>query len=365
MKKSLFVTMLVLLLALNELSAFPPMVSTYQWRNDDGNEATATWMTTEPNDSIFINTEKTIRLRMEILTGGVDFADSIGLFYKHMNDTVDTLWHLISDVDSNDFVFDSTANIIDGELTTPQLLSISTSIDTVGFVKEKSGFAYYAILDGYKAELEFSIKASPNALFDSTEIYIFHVFNKDTSGFFYLGELQDSILPSIVLKKNKLIVWADDKTKVVGTSNPPFTLSYSGFVDGDNASVLDTLPTIICAATMTSPVGWYQITLKDSSGWDNKYYFVDWEDAGLMINETSNADEVINNGISVYPNPTSGLIKVNGEIPANTIARVYDLTGKLIIEKNISVTPVIDITSLVNGAYIVKINELVYKIVKE
>ena len=57
-----------------------------------------------------------------------------------------------------------------------------------------------------------------------------------------------------------LIASADNKTKTYGAAVPPLTISYTGFVNGDNPSNI-TAPTISTTATSLSPVNTYPITL--------------------------------------------------------------------------------------------------------
>jgi gliding motility-associated-like protein len=71
------------------------------------------------------------------------------------------------------------------------------------------------------------------------------------------------------VNKTPLIATGDHKTKVYGSSNPVLTISYSGFKNGEDASVLDTIPVASTNALSTSNVGTYAITL--SGGTDNNY----------------------------------------------------------------------------------------------
>ena len=58
-----------------------------------------------------------------------------------------------------------------------------------------------------------------------------------------------------------LTVTANDQTMTYGGAVPsPLTVSFSGFVNGDNSSSLGTQPTASTAATSTSPAGTYPIT---------------------------------------------------------------------------------------------------------
>jgi subtilase family serine protease len=69
---------------------------------------------------------------------------------------------------------------------------------------------------------------------------------------------------SFEVAKAPLTAKAEDKSKVVGAANPPLTISYTGFVNGENKSAI-TEPTIATTATTSSPVGSYPIALSGGS----------------------------------------------------------------------------------------------------
>jgi hypothetical protein len=64
---------------------------------------------------------------------------------------------------------------------------------------------------------------------------------------------------SLTINKAALTVTADNKSKLVGAPNPPFTASYSGFVLGQGPGVLGGALTFNTTATASSPVGSYLI----------------------------------------------------------------------------------------------------------
>ena len=68
---------------------------------------------------------------------------------------------------------------------------------------------------------------------------------------------------SVTLSVNsaRLTVTAVNISKIVGTANPTFTASYSGFVNGDTAAVLSGSPALSTTATTASPVGTYPIAV--------------------------------------------------------------------------------------------------------
>jgi filamentous hemagglutinin family protein len=63
-----------------------------------------------------------------------------------------------------------------------------------------------------------------------------------------------------------LTVIAEDQSRAYGSANPPLTLSYAGFRNGETEAVLEALPTASTAATATDNVGVYPITAGGGSG---------------------------------------------------------------------------------------------------
>src|SRR5262249_42656266 len=74
---------------------------------------------------------------------------------------------------------------------------------------------------------------------------------------------------TLPVNKASLSATADNLSKTYGSVNPSLTLTYSGFVGLDNASVIDTPPSVSTAATQFSNTGSYNILV--SGGTDNNY----------------------------------------------------------------------------------------------
>ncbi|MBX2945177.1 MAG: gliding motility-associated C-terminal domain-containing protein [Cyclobacteriaceae bacterium] len=77
---------------------------------------------------------------------------------------------------------------------------------------------------------------------------------------------------TLAINKAILSATAENKTRTYGTANPAFTISYSGFVNGDTPSVLDSPPVASSTVVATTPVGSYPISL--TGGTDNNYDIV-------------------------------------------------------------------------------------------
>ena len=64
----------------------------------------------------------------------------------------------------------------------------------------------------------------------------------------------------IIITAEPLLATVDNKSKVFGAINPVFTITYSGFVNNENASVFTDDPVITTTALTNSPAGQYPVT---------------------------------------------------------------------------------------------------------
>jgi len=89
-----------------------------------------------------------------------------------------------------------------------------------------------------------------------------HTITATYSGDFIF--LTSSGSTSVQINPADLTVAADNTTKTYGAANPSLTFTLSGFVNGDTANVVSGSPTLGTAATATSDVGNYPITVVDA-----------------------------------------------------------------------------------------------------
>ena len=121
---------------------------------------------------------------------------------------------------------------------------------------------------------------------------------------------------TVSVKTNKAVVTAtaDDKGRNYGEPNPAFTITYTGFVNSENSSVLDILPTASTAADEMSMAGPYDITV--SGGVDNNYSFNNVKGTltvNAIVPELS-TDNIVN--------ITSGSAKTGGNITSDGGAEI-------------------------------------------
>lgn len=105
-----------------------------------------------------------------------------------------------------------------------------------------------------------------------------HTIVADYSGDTGHGASSDSA--SQTVGRAALTVTAADKSKVFGQANPPFTASYSGFVNGEGPSALGGTLAFETPATATSPVGTYRIR---PSGLTSANYAITYVDGTLTV----------------------------------------------------------------------------------
>ncbi|PZP84768.1 MAG: hypothetical protein DI582_07880, partial [Azospirillum brasilense] len=119
---------------------------------------------------------------------------------------------------------------------------------------------------------------------------------------------------TLTITKATLTATAGNGTRTYGAANPAFGVTYTGFVNGEDSSVIDTLATASTTATALSNVGTYAVTA--SGGVDNNYDFT--YSPGTLTITKATLTATAGNGTRTYgaANPTFGVTYtgfVNGE----------------------------------------------------
>ena len=88
------------------------------------------------------------------------------------------------------------------------------------------------------------------------------------------------------------------------------------------------------------------------------------EDYALEINDTLGNDEFAVNSISIYPNPTSDFLNVNG-MKEDTRANIYNLSGQLVMTDFVkTANSRINVSNLTSGIYFLNINNNTVRFIK-
>ncbi len=135
------------------------------------------------------------------------------------------------------------------------------------------------------------------------------------------------------ISKATLTATADDKSRNYGEDNPEFTISYTGFVNGDTEVDLDTAPVASSTATNSTTAGTVSIDL--STGTDINYEIVNTNGTLTILADTTNSI-TINKKYGFSPNGDgindTWLID-NIENYENNVVKVYNRSGKLVYEQ--------------------------------
>ncbi|GHT01699.1 hypothetical protein AGMMS49525_03180 [Bacteroidia bacterium] len=170
---------------------------------------------------------------------------------------------------------------------------------------------------------------------------------------------------TVTVSKAPLIITANDAVRNFGEANPPFTLSYSGFTNGENEGVLDLLPTAACPANETSPAGDFVITL--SGGHDNNYIYTLVSGKLTVEDVVTEIKNVTAEQLQIYPNPVREELFIKSETPIQKV-EIYTLSGTLLLSEN-NFNGKISVSALPKGVYLLKVysgsDVAVSKIVKE
>ncbi|MCP4178434.1 MAG: T9SS type A sorting domain-containing protein, partial [bacterium] len=153
---------------------------------------------------------------------------------------------------------------------------------------------------------------------------------------------------------------AENVYTVIGTEfDPDFYNDNCGI-----SNITNNLNSLLTVDGEEIPVGSTTIvwTIEDNSGNKNTCNF--------EIQVNASEEKLIQNRISISPNPTKGILKINSDNENIKHVNISDLSGKIIIESNvINKNETIDLSKLKEGIYILKIttnNEIfTTKIVKQ
>ena len=117
-----------------------------------------------------------------------------------------------------------------------------------------------------------------------------------------------------------LTVTANNTNRVYGATNPVFTVSYSGFVNGDNTNVLSGAPSISTGATTNSPVGNYPITVSQGTLNATNYSFVFVNGTLAVTQAVVNVSSGLSANGKVYDGTTVATLTSNSVVLAGVLA---------------------------------------------
>jgi len=156
---------------------------------------------------------------------------------------------------------------------------------------------------------------------------------------------------TLTVAKKSLIVKANDVEMICGDDLPQFTLSYSGFVNGENESVLDELPQGHCNVDINCLAGEYPIQVTGGAG---RNYNITRQNGTLTIFAQVG---VVNNieacSVTAYPNPVVDYLSIQSNHPIEKVELYNQLGVCALIASKVGET--INLSALPDGIYYIKI----------
>jgi len=148
-------------------------------------------------------------------------------------------------------------------------------------------------------------------------------------------------IPVVSATASQTLLCDDGSTgaSVLTASTSASTYSWS-----DGATTMTTAVTPTSTAT-------YTVTVTELGCSANAFVTV-------TVSNCNGVKELVANGISIYPNPTNGIlnIAISSELAGNTSVEVYDAVGKLVIKETLSTeTSTINTSKLTDGIYVFKV----------
>ena len=139
--------------------------------------------------------------------------------------------------------------------------------------------------------------------------------------------------------KAQLTVTADSIFIYAGDSIPPLTVTYEGFLNGDDETSLTTQPVITCEADGSSPAGEYAIVLE--GGESNKYELT-LVNGILTINEPENIPGDVNEDGSI---DISDIVAIISQIAGTATYRYADVNS----DQNVDISDIVAVINIIAG----------------
>lgn len=138
---------------------------------------------------------------------------------------------------------------------------------------------------------------------------------------------------ALIVNPRQLTASVGNYSRIYGADNPIFEISYTGFVNNEDATILSKPSVATCSATKLSDVGSYPITLSGGSAtnyiisnYNNGTLTIDKADQTITWNQDLSSIELYSQ-VELDATSTSGLL-VSYEMSPNNVATLYSNSGK-------------------------------------
>lgn len=161
---------------------------------------------------------------------------------------------------------------------------------------------------------------------------------------------------TFTVQKARLYIQADDVAKNEGQPNPPLTITYKGFVKGEDSTVLTTLPVTTTNATTTSVTGAYSIMVTGSAAAN---YTIAQLNGTLSILPAQGAAQ--DNMAAYISSPGQLRVNVHAVNSGKGVIQLFDNNGTRLVQVNVTLvtghnTFTVPVSTVVAGIYHVRVS---------
>jgi HYR domain. len=323
--------------------------SDWRWRNDNGDEKTATWKAVK-DSSIYIKTKDNLRLRVKLdntISGAAWDLNSV-LAYKLAEDSVYSL--ISSDGTKNAFTLSKSTFFKDGDTTTKQLDTLSSSFYR-GYIIDSSFYKAISIPQNSYAEMEYCFKPTSNIKPGKYHFRLVNYYSDpDTSYYTELSGMFDSditliyddVAPAILnLRSDTTIKIAQGETQatlswIEPTAKDSFGIASftSNYSPGANFNIGSTVVTY---------------TAVDSAGNQTQASFT------VKVSDGTGTVSIKESDFKISPNPVNAKLHIISNSIIESV-KVFDLSGKQLINSEFNVSEVeVNVPWLKQGIYIAEV----------
>lgn len=160
---------------------------------------------------------------------------------------------------------------------------------------------------------------------------------------------------TLTVNKAALTIRVRDTTKIERQPNPPFTITYTGFVLGETSASLLTQPVVTTSATDLSAPGYYTLTLGSAT---SNNYNITYTNGRLTILPITGTSEQF---ITAYLSSNTRLtVRVYSPSPRLGNIVLYNMAGQQVAKKNLFmpagfINSDLFVTGISSGMYIVTV----------
>ncbi len=138
-----------------------------------------------------------------------------------------------------------------------------------------------------------------------------------------------NVVRELVVNKVPLTIRVRDTTRAQGQPNPPFTITYTGFVLGETPASLTTAVTASTIAGVNFPPGYYPIIL---GGAVSANYAITYTNARLTVLPLDNTRQTL---YAFMPNNSTLTVRVFSLQPSLADIVLYNISGQPVLRKNL------------------------------